>query len=361
MLLKQSTARNRMVLMVDSADHVSGKTGLTLTITASKDGAAFASISPTVTERSDGWYSLALTTSHTDTLGDLAFHITSSGADPTDFDDQVVADLPGASVASVTGNVGGNVTGSVGSVVGAVGSVTGNVGGNVTGSVGSVTGSVGGNVVGTVASVVGNVGGNVTGSVGSLATQAKADVNAEVDAALADYDGPTNAELATALDPLPTAAENATAVWANGTRTLTAIDEDSTTLDLDGTIRSAVGLASANLDTQLGDLLTNAELATALGTADDAVLAQVALVKAQTDLIPSDPADASDIASAFGTVNSTLSTIAGYVDNEVAAIKAKTDQLTFTVPNVLDANIQRVNDVAVIGDGGTGTEWGPAP
>jgi hypothetical protein len=37
-----------------------------------------------------------------------------------------------------------------------------------------------------VASVTGDVGGNVTGSVGSLAAQAKADVNAEADAALAD-------------------------------------------------------------------------------------------------------------------------------------------------------------------------------
>lgn len=63
----------------------------------------------------------------------------------------------GGAVASVTGNVGGNVIGSVGSVVGAVGSVTGAVG-SVTGSVGSVTGNVGGNVVGSVASVVGAVG-----------------------------------------------------------------------------------------------------------------------------------------------------------------------------------------------------------
>lgn len=46
--------------------------------------------------------------------------------------DQVVASVSGA-VASVTGNVGGNVTGSVGSVVGAVGSVTGNVGGTING------------------------------------------------------------------------------------------------------------------------------------------------------------------------------------------------------------------------------------
>ena len=84
-LLKQSTAANVMVFMTDSADHVTGKTGLTLTITASKDGAAFASISPTVTDRGNGWYNLALTTSHTDTMGDLAVHVTATGADPTDF------------------------------------------------------------------------------------------------------------------------------------------------------------------------------------------------------------------------------------------------------------------------------------
>lgn len=81
---KQSTAKNVMVLMVDSADHITGKTGLTLTITASKDGGAFGSISPTVTERGNGWYSVALTASHTDTLGDLALHITGAAADPAD-------------------------------------------------------------------------------------------------------------------------------------------------------------------------------------------------------------------------------------------------------------------------------------
>lgn len=40
-------------------------------------------------------------------------------------------------------------------------------------------------------------------------------------------------------------------------------------------VRTAVGLASANLDTQLADLPTNSELATALAAADDAVLAAI--------------------------------------------------------------------------------------
>lgn len=89
--ISQSTIHNVMVFMTDSSDHIAGKTSLTLTVTASKDGAAFASISPTVTERGNGWYNLALTTSHTDTLGDLAIHITATGADPTDLVMRVVA------------------------------------------------------------------------------------------------------------------------------------------------------------------------------------------------------------------------------------------------------------------------------
>lgn len=55
--------------------------------------------------------------------------------------------------------------------------------------------------------------------------------------------------------------------------------------------------------------------------------AGITAIKAKTDNLPSDPADASDIASSFSTVNSTLATIASYIDTEVAAIKAKTDNL----------------------------------
>jgi hypothetical protein len=90
-VIKQSSNRNIMVLIVQSSDHITGLTGATLTVTASKDGAAFASISPTVTERGSGWYNLALTTSHTDTLGDLAIHVTAASADPADLACQVVA------------------------------------------------------------------------------------------------------------------------------------------------------------------------------------------------------------------------------------------------------------------------------
>lgn len=45
-------------------------------------------------------------------------------------------------------------------------------------------------------------------------------------------------------------------------------------------------------------------------------------------------------------VSTLLSTVAGYVDTEVAAIKAKTDQLTFTTANKVDATIQAAGDFA---------------
>lgn len=105
MMLKVSTARSAVVLMVASSDHVTGLDSLTLTITASKDGGSFATITPTVTDLGNGFYKLALTTAHTDTLGDLALHITGTDADPTDLIYQVVTDLPGESVASVTSGV----------------------------------------------------------------------------------------------------------------------------------------------------------------------------------------------------------------------------------------------------------------
>lgn len=105
-------------------------------------------------------------------------------------------------------------------------------------------------------------------------------------------------------------------------------------LDAAGT-RTAVGLASANLDTQLG-------------TIDDFLDTEIAAIKAKTDNLPSDPADASDIASSFGAVNATLSTIAGYIDTEVAAIKAKTDNLP-TLPAAASDCITAVGVRSAVG------------
>ena len=131
--------------------------------------------------------------------------------------------------------------------------------------------------------------------------------------------GLASANLDAQLDALPTAAENATATWAAATRTLTALDEDSTTLDLDATIRGAVGLAAADLDSQLGALPTNAELATALASADDAVLAVLGT--------PAGVSLAADVAAVQSDTNDIQSRlpaalISGRIDATVGAMQA---------------------------------------
>ncbi len=91
--IKQSATANVMVFMADSTDHITGKTGLTLAVTISKDGAAFASITPTVTERGNGWYNVALATGDTGTTGDLVVRATATGADPGERTLNVVANV----------------------------------------------------------------------------------------------------------------------------------------------------------------------------------------------------------------------------------------------------------------------------
>lgn len=113
--LKVSTATDRMVFMTQT-DGKTGATGLTLTVTASKAGGAFGSITPTVTERGSGWYSLALTSSHTDTLGDLALHVTASGADPSDLLFGVVANLEADTFARLGSPAGASVSADVAAV-----------------------------------------------------------------------------------------------------------------------------------------------------------------------------------------------------------------------------------------------------
>jgi len=46
-----------------------------------------------------------------------------------------------------------------------------------------------------------------------------------------------------------------------------------------------------------------------------------------------------------------IETLVAAMDSDLTDVKAKTDPLTYTVANVLDSNVQRINDVAITGDG----------
>ncbi len=255
MFLKQSTVRNIAFFMSSSTDSITGKTGLTPTVTLSKDGAAFGAAAGSVTEIANGWYYLAATTADTGTLGDLLLHATGTGADNCDDKYLVCLDLPGNTVSSVTGAVG-----------------------------------------------------SVTAAVTTTDTANVTSIKAKTDNLPSD----------------PADASDIAASFSTVNGTLSTIA---------GYIDTEVAAIKAKTDNlpaipaSQGDVTT---VGTAVATVATYVDTEVAAIKAKTDNLPSDPADASDIAAAFSTVNGTLSTIAGYIDTEVAAIKAKTDNLPAT-------------------------------
>lgn len=249
------------------------------------------------------------------------------------------------------------------------------------------------------------------------------------------------------------------AVWSTAARTLTAIDEDNTTLDLDATIEAilaasatiaALPTAAENADAVWDEVVTSGQHDTATyagagllaaasagdpwstalpgaygaGTAGKALsdvladtnelqgnqgdwatatgfsthsaadVAALVLVTPAQKLVTdangyvtysnSAPPAASAIADAVwdeaigdhGGAGATGKAVADIladtnelqgddyptsiaaVKTVVDAVKVQTDKLTFTVANQVDANIQYVNDVALTGDG-SATPWGP--
>lgn len=108
-----------MVLLVLSDDHITGATGKTLTITRSKNGAAFGAFAGSVTERGDGWYALTPAAGDVDMLGELALHITASDTDPADAKYTVVAFDPYSAT-----NLGlTNLDATISSVLTAIGAI----------------------------------------------------------------------------------------------------------------------------------------------------------------------------------------------------------------------------------------------
>lgn len=169
-----------------------------------------------------------------------------------------------------------------------------------------------------------------------------AQVNAEVDTAISDV----------GLTTTVTGRIDAAISTRLASASYTAPDNASITLILEDTGTTIPGTIST-LQTSVNDVPTNAELTTALsGLATAAALSttdgKVDAIKAKTDNLPSDPADASVIAGRFDTVDASLTAIAGYVDTEVAAIKAKTDLIPASPAAVSDIPTAAQNATAVL-------------
>ncbi len=318
MQLKQSTAVNIPFFMRDSSDSISGKTGLSPTVTISKNGAGFVTPVGSVTEIGNGWYYLAAAATGANdvgTLGALLLHATATGADVWDDFHEVLVDVPGGAVASVTGNVGGNVVGSVASVSGAVGSVTGLTAANL--DVAVSTRLAGGSytappAAATIAQAVWDAltsALTTSGSIGKWIVD-KLDVVVSTRNSVA----PDNAGIASIkakTDNLPAAPASASDVTTVGT---------------------AVAAVSTKLGTPASSV--SADIA-AVKAVDDAI-------KVKTDALPGTPASQGDVVWVETQIAALIGTPVATVSDDIAAVKAnavtllaQTDHLTINKNSVV--------------------------
>lgn len=95
-LIKQSTTTYPIaLLMVDSTDHITGKTGINtstgFTVVVYKGNGTTAAGGGTFAEIGNGIYHYTPSAGDVGTLGETIFHVTASGADPADAHRQVIA------------------------------------------------------------------------------------------------------------------------------------------------------------------------------------------------------------------------------------------------------------------------------
>lgn len=100
-VIQSTTTYPLVFFMTDATDGRSGKTGLSPTVTLSKNGGSFASPSGAVSEIGSGWYKVAGNATDQNTLGPLILHATGTGADATEAVYEVVT---GDAYAALTAN-----------------------------------------------------------------------------------------------------------------------------------------------------------------------------------------------------------------------------------------------------------------
>lgn len=177
----------------------------------------------------------------------------------------------------------------------------------------------------------------------------------------------------------PTNITAGTITTVTTTTTATNLTNAPTSGDFTATMKTSMGTAVAasavasvtgnvggNVSGSVGSVVGAVGSVTgAVGSVTGLTASDVGAIKAKTDNLPSDPADASIVAAATDAIltavgdvptNAELATALGTADDavlaQVALVKAKTDQLTFTVAGHVDVNLLKVNGVTITGDGG---------
>ena len=113
------------------------------------------------------------------------------------------------------------------------------------------------------------------------------------------------------------------------------------------TVNTKIGTPSVTVSDDIAAISAGGD---ATQAKQDTIIANLATVDSIVDSILIDTGT---------TIPAQISGLTAPDNASITAIKAKTDQLTFTKANELDSNIQSVNDVTVNGTGDEGSEWGP--
>lgn len=335
--LRQSTSVDVGIgPFVDQTDGFTAETALTITqpdVRLKKNGGAWAqkAAAQTLSHEENGWYEVTLDATDTNTVGILIVAIAESGALPVWIEFQVVEEAvyDAFYAAAAPGLVGTAQTGDNFARLGAP------AGASVSADIAAIeaqTDDIGAAGAGLTAITAllpaALVSGRIDASVGAMAANV-------LTATAINADAFTAAKF----------AADVTTEFQTGLATAAALTVVDDFLDTE----------IAALTTAVADLPTNAELATALGTADDAVLTAIA------DL----PTNA-ELATALGTADdATLAAIAALNNLSAAAVNAEVDTaiadaFNFTAGSV-DSNITHVIADPVIASSGKTTNWGGTP
>lgn len=308
LIVRQSTARTVTVGPVLDADGVAVTTATVGDFKLSKNGGAPAALngSATLTHRNTGHYSLALTTSDTDTIGsaEVVIDATTNACPPKELSvlDEAVYDVLFGTTAPST-YAGADTSGTttlLSRIGGAITITSGRVNADVThiaaAAVSTSTAQLGVNVV------------NFGGSAGTFASGVPA-----VNATQISGDSVAADNLEAAADGTGYNLGGGSVVAASVTGAV-----GSVTGNVGGSVASvaAAGISASSIAT---GAITSAKFAA--GAIDSAAIATDAIGSAQVAA-----SAVTEIQSGLATAAS-LATVAGYLDTEVAAILADTDAL----------------------------------
>jgi hypothetical protein len=324
-LARQSTARTVIVGPILDASGVAVTDSVVGDLKISKNGAAPAALngSATLTHRATGHYSLALTTSDTDTVGQAEI-ISDDTVNAMPMKELTVIEEAVYDVwftASATGAVLLQAT-QTGVTIPTVTNLTNApTAGDLTATMKTSVTTAATAATPVAASVTGNVGGNVTGSVGSVATGG---ITAASFAA--------NAITAAKLDPDVTTELQAGLATAAALAVVDGIVDDIL-LDTAEIGTAGAGLTNINLPNQTMDIVGNitGNLSGSVGS----------------------------VTGAVGSVTGAVGSVTGLTASDVGAIKAETDKLADTLED--DAGTYRFTtnalEQAPAGGGGGTTDW----